>query len=175
MKVGYGMLIMLFLVMAHGHAPKQQEILTASPEAVLLIKKYEGFSPKPYLCPAGIPAIGYGSTRYLNGTVVTISDKKITKHQANLLLQENILSFERNIRKLIKVELTQNQFDAILSLTYNIGTGSLKSSRLLKFVNKNPDDLRIKSEFLKWRKASGVVVKGLETRRASEAELYFTK
>lgn len=69
--------------------------------------------------------------------------------------------------------LTQNQFDALVSFTFNLGEGSLKSSTLLKKVNANPSDTTISSEFLKWNKAGGKVIDGLTKRRQAEAKLYF--
>jgi len=138
-----------------------------------LIKKYEGCQLKAYLCPAKIPTIGYGNTMYENGTKVKIGDE-ITQQRAEELLQYIGKYFENEIKKLLKVTLTDNQFGALLSFTYNLGVGNLRISTLLKKINANPNDPTIKDEFLKWNKAGGKVLAGLTKRRQSESELYFS-
>jgi len=138
-----------------------------------LIKKYEGCQLKAYLCPAKIPTIGYGNTMYENGTKVKIGDE-ITQQRAEELLQYIGKYFESEIKKLVKVTLTDNQFGALLSFTYNLGVGNLRISTLLKKINANPNDPTIKDEFLKWNKAGGKVLAGLTKRRQSESDLYFS-
>lgn len=138
-----------------------------------LIKKYEGCQLKAYLCPAKVPTIGYGNTMYENGTKVKIGDE-ITQQRAEELLQYIGKYFESEIKKLLKVTLTDNQLGALLSFTYNLGVGNLRVSTLLKKINANPNDPTIKDEFLKWNKAGGKVLAGLTKRRQSESELYFS-
>lgn len=138
-----------------------------------LIKKYEGFKAKAYLCPANVPTIGYGSTYYENGTKVKLTDSPITQERATELLEALLVSYERSIDSYCVDTINQNQFDALCSFAYNCGVGNLKSSTLLKKVNKNPNDPTIKDEFLKWNKGGGKVLTGLTKRRIEEAQLYF--
>ena len=139
----------------------------------LFITKHEGLSLKPYLCPAKIPTIGYGNTYYSDGKKVTLLDKQITKQQAFEMFKEIANRFGKRVDELATTKLTQNQFNALVSFAYNVGTGNFASSTLLKKVNKNPNDLTIKAEFLKWNKAGGKVINGLTNRRTEEADLYF--
>lgn len=138
-----------------------------------LIKEFEGFRSKPYLDPIGIPTIGYGATYYLDGRRVKMTDPPITKEQGTELLKKMIVEYELSVNTLVKSSINQNQFDALVSFTYNLGAANLKKSTLLKKVNKNPNDLSIEAEFLKWNKAGGRVMAGLTRRRKAEAELYF--
>jgi lysozyme len=140
-----------------------------------LIKEFEGLSLKPYKCSAGVPTIGYGSTYYENGVRVTMSDVPITKERAFDLLKINASRFAIKVDNLLKKPVTQNQFNALVSFAYNVGSGALASSTLLKLVNNNPNDANIAKEFLKWNKAGGNAVKGLTNRRIKESALYFTK
>lgn len=140
----------------------------------LFITKHEGLSLKPYLCPAKIPTIGYGNTYYSDGKRVTLLDKDITKQQAFDMFKEIANRFAKRVDELVITELTQNQFNALVSFAYNVGTGNFSSSTLLKKINKNPNDLTIKAEFLRWNKAGGKVLNGLTKRRNEEADLYFS-
>jgi len=140
-----------------------------------LIKKFEGFSSKPYKCPAGIPTIGYGATFYPNGTKVTMSDKAITEIEGTALLASMLTKFEQYVDSYCIDTITQNQFDALVSFCYNLGPANLKASTLLKKVNVNPNDESIRAEFMKWNKAGGRALKGLTLRRTAEADLYFKK
>lgn len=138
-----------------------------------LIKKYEGLSLRPYLDAVGIPTIGYGSTYYEDGKNVRMSDSPISKKKAELLLLNVVVDFERGVNRLVTSTINQNQFDALVSFSYNVGLGSLKSSTLLKRVNNNPQDADICYQFSRWNKAGGKVLLGLTRRREEEAELYF--
>ena len=138
-----------------------------------LIKSFEGFYSKPYLDPIGIPTIGYGATYYPNKKKVTMKDKPLTEKEASDLLKEMMVTYENDVKRLVKRELNQNQFDALVSFTYNLGSANLCKSTLLKKINANPCDKTIKDEFLKWNKAGGKVLNGLTRRRNAEAELYF--
>jgi len=139
-----------------------------------LIKDHEGFRSKPYLCPAGIPTIGYGSTYYPDGKRVKMTDEPIDKVSAEVLLRLTLKQYEDCVHNSVKSNINQNQFDALVSFVYNLGCGNLKKSTLLKKVNANPCDPSILAEFMKWNKAGGKVLKGLTTRRHYEANLYFT-
>jgi lysozyme len=140
-----------------------------------LIAEFEGLSLKPYKCSASIPTIGYGSTYYENGTRVQMSDAPITKQRAEQLLQHTADRFASKVANLIKKPVTQNQFNALVSFAFNVGSGALASSTLLKLVNVNPNDIMIAKEFLKWNKVNKVPVQGLTNRRIKESALYFTK
>ena len=139
-----------------------------------LIKKKEGFVSIPYKCQAGIPTIGYGSTYYEDGTKVTMSDPGITEEQATKLLSNTIKGFEKAVNTYVTSDINQNQFDALVSFTYNVGPDQFKKSTLLKYINKNPNDPNIALEFAKWVKVKGNVSKGLVKRRAEESNLYFS-
>jgi len=136
-----------------------------------LIKQFEGCKLKAYKCPAGLDTIGYGNTWYPDGTKVKPGDV-ITQERANELLDIIVEDFAKKVKPLIKQNLTDNNFSALISFAYNVGVGNLKSSTLLKKVNANPKDPSIKAEFNKWTKANNVVLKGLVRRREAEAKLY---
>jgi len=138
-----------------------------------LIKKYEGFRAKAYLCPSNVKTIGFGSTYYEDGSKVKLTDSPITLERATELLEALLVSYERSVDSYCVDTINQNQFDALCSFAYNCGVGNLKSSTLLKKVNKNPNDPTIKDEFLKWNKGGGKVLSGLTKRRIEEAQLYF--
>jgi len=149
------------------------KITNISIKGLDLIKKYEGFRSKPYLCPAKVPTIGYGATYYPNGTKVKLTDKAIDKEYATTLLITMLNTYEKAVDSYTTDNITQNQFDALVSLAYNIGVGNLKSSTLLKKVNINTKDLAIQKEFMKWVNAGGKKLDGLIKRRTEEANLYF--
>ena len=140
-----------------------------------LIKKFEGYSDRPYKCPAGISTIGYGNTYYPNGTKVKITDPKITKEYANEILAHIADEFAADVLKLVKSKISVNQLNALTSFAYNVGVTNLAKSTLLKLVNINPNDAMIAKEFLKWNKVGGKVLNGLTNRRIAESALYFTK
>lgn len=149
-------------------------ITKTGPKGLELIKKYEGFRSKPYLCSAGVPTIGYGSTYYTDGSRVKLQDPRITNEEAEKLLMATLGFYEKSVDSFTRDDITQNQFDALVSFCYNLGPGNLKISTLLKKVNMNPDDVTIRKEFLKWTKAAGKVLAGLVARRTEEADLYFS-
>ena len=138
-----------------------------------LICMFEGFSAKPYLCSAKVPTIGYGNTYYLNGKKVTLLDKPITELEAFEMFKAIADKFADKVSKLVTTPVDQNQFNALVSLAYNIGPANFQKSTLLKKVNFNHNDPSIRTEFLKWNKAGGQVLKGLTIRRKAEADLYF--
>ena len=138
-----------------------------------LIKKYEGFSSKPYKCPAGIPTIGYGSTFYLNGNKVTMKDTPISEEVALSILFSAVEDFSKKVEKLLKVPVNQNQFDALVDFSYNLGIGNFQKSTLLKLVN-NKDFIGASKQFKKWNKSNGKVLNGLTNRRKEEEELFLS-
>lgn len=139
-----------------------------------LIKKYEGFRAAPYKCPAGIPTIGYGATYYPNGTKVKLTDKPVTQREADTMLLNMLKHYEQGVDSFTTDKVNQNQFDALVSIAYNIGLQALKGSTLIRKVNLDPNDKTIKNEFMRWTKANGKVLDGLLNRRKEEAELYGT-
>jgi len=142
-------------------------------KGIPIIKKYEGLKLQAYICPAGIPTIGYGNTFYENGSKVVLGDK-ISIERADSLLISMVQQFEISVRKLAKKTLNDNQIGALTSFAYNVGVSALKNSTLLKKVNDNPNDPTIKDEFMKWTKAGGKVLSGLVKRRHEEADLFFS-
>ena len=139
-----------------------------------MIKSFEGLKLNPYLCSAGVPTIGYGTTRYPNSVRVTMNDRQITKEQADVFLKHDIRQFELAVDALCTDRLTQNQFDALVCFAYNLGATNLRNSTLRIKVNANPNDPTIRNEFMKWNKAGGLAIRGLTRRRQAEADLYFT-
>lgn len=138
-----------------------------------IIKEFEGFRSKPYLCPAKIPTIGYGATHYTDGRKVKLSDSPISEPEAEQLLKDMLKGYEKIVLDNVKSNINQNQFDALVSFVYNLGGLNFRKSTLLKKVNANPMDLTIAHEFMKWNKAGGKVMNGLTRRRKAESELYF--
>lgn len=136
-----------------------------------LIKRFEGCKLKAYKCPANVWTIGFGNTFYEDGTKVK-EGEVITQERADELFDIIISDFVRMTDVLVKSNVTENNFSALVSFTFNVGTGNLKKSTLLKKVNANPKDPSIKAEFMKWTKANNVVLKGLVRRREAEAKLY---
>jgi lysozyme len=136
-----------------------------------LIKKFEGCKLKAYKCPANVWTIGFGNTFYEDGSKVKEGDV-ITQERANELFDIIISDFVRMCNALVKSDVTENNFSAIVSFAFNVGTGNLKKSTLLKKVNADPKDPTIKAEFMKWTRAKNVVLKGLVRRREAEAKLY---
>lgn len=134
-----------------------------------LIKQFEGFSAMPYLCPAGYLTIGYGH-------VVKPQERHhfavgITEPEAVALLRMDIDAAERAVLRLISVPLTDGRFDALVSFTYNLGSGALQRSTLRRKVNRDEHD-DVTAEFAKWVWAGGKKLKGLIRRREAEADLY---
>ena len=148
-------------------------------EGLELIKESEQFRAKPYICPAGVPTIGWGTTKYPTGRKVTMSDKPITIGQANTYLAFDCMEIEKAVETLVKHPLNENQFSALVSFAYNVGINALRNSTLLKKININPFDSSIKAEFQRWNKARNPKTKklevlgGLTKRREKEANLYF--
>ena len=148
--------------------------MKTSNKGIELIKKYESLSLKPYLCPAKIPTIGYGNTYYEDGTKVKMTDKPITKERAESLFFITLFGFEIAVNKYVYSKINQNQFDALVSFSYNVGITNFKVSTLLKKVNLNPIDKDIAYQFSRWNRSKGKVLNGLTRRRKEESNLYFS-
>ncbi len=130
-----------------------------------LIKQFEGCKLTAYLCPAGNPTIGYGRT-----TGVKLG-QTITQAQADAWVVEEYDAFEARVRRIVTVPLTPNQLGALVSFAYNVGTGALASSTLLRLLNAG-DYKGTAAQFARWNKAGGKVLAGLTKRRAAEAALF---
>lgn len=149
-------------------------------EGIELIKHYEGLRLNAYKCSANVSTIGYGTTVYPDGRRVRLGDR-IDARVAHNLLMKDIARFEKEVLSLLKVDLNENQFSALICFAYNVGSDidkdniaeGLGDSTLLKLVNKNPNDPAIRGEFMKWNKAGVKILKGLTDRRNAEANLYF--
>jgi len=138
-----------------------------SHKGIDLIKKWEGLSTVPYLCPANIWTIGYGHTGGVKPT------DSISKEEAELLLQTDLLKFEKQVLSLIIVPLRQEQFDALVSFTFNLGASSLQRSTLRMKLNRG-DYNDAADEFLKWVWAGGKKLPGLLSRRIEERALFLS-
>ena len=103
-----------------------------------------------------------------------MSDPGITEDQATKLLANTIKGFEKSVNTYVTSDINQNQFDALVSFTYNVGPDQFRKSTMLKYININPNDPSIATEFAKWVKVKGNVSKGLVKRRAEESKLYFS-
>lgn len=141
-----------------------------SREGEALLHEFEGFRHEAYLCPANVWTIGYGNTRYEDGSPVRKGDR-ITKERGVALFRNILAGFEAKVKKLVKVELTQGQFDALVSFAYNVGVDALRKSTLLRKLNAG-DYSGAADEFLRWNKGGGRVLNGLTRRREAERELF---
>ena len=148
--------------------------MNCSESGIELIKHFEGLRLTAYVCIGGKPTIGYGSTFYEDGSEVNLGDV-ITQQQANELLMNILSQFEKDVSTLLNgIPVNQNQFDALVSFAFNLGTESLAQSTLLNKLKSNHNDTAIAVEFGKWVMADGQRINGLVIRRRKEAELYFS-
>ena len=136
-----------------------------SQEGIDLIKHFEGCELESYCCSANVLTIGYGTTKNV------VEGMKISQHQAEELLMKDLEEFEEYVEDLIDVPLEQNQFDALVAWTYNLGPTNLKTSTLRKVLNKGAYD-DVPEQMKRWNKAGGQVLKGLVRRRNAEALLF---
>ncbi len=139
--------------------------MKVSQECIDLVKFFEGFEPKAYLCPANVWTIGYGRTKDVQEGDI------LTEPQAERDLFEELDEFAEQVLNTVKVDLEQNELDALTSWTYNLGVGNLRSSTLLKKLNSG-DKNSVPSEMVRWNKAAGKVLAGLTRRREAEAKLW---
>ena len=131
-----------------------------------LVKSFEGFRAKAYLCPAGVPTVGYGHTEY-----VTLGDT-VTEEEACELLRQDVQEAADAVDDLVDVELTQGQYDALCSFIYNLGRTAFTNSTLLKMINMGKSAKEIGPQFDRWIKANNVVVPGLVRRRDAERKMF---
>lgn len=150
-----------------------------SSPGIRLVQRFEGLHDgdastailEPALDPVGIPTLGWGSIYGLDGLRVTLATPAIAPAQATWLLRRDLRRAENAITRLIRVELAQEQFDALVSFTFNVGSGNLLASTLKRKLNRG-DFEGASEEFPKWRKARGVILPGLVRRRAAERALW---
>ena len=141
--------------------------MKTSPKGIALIKEFEGLRLKAYKCPGGVWTIGYGHTADVKPGMV------ISEAQAEEYLKADLIAFEKYLNDL-RLAINQNQFDALVSFIYNVGTGNFSSSTILRKIRANPQDNSIMDEFLRWVYSKGRVLPGLQRRRLSEMKLYFS-
>lgn len=149
-----------------GEEPKQSPTKT-SPKGIDLIKQFEGFRRNAYQDSAGVWTIGYGHTRTARQGMI------ISRTQGEELLKKDLVRFEKAVRDRVTVPLNQNQFDALISLAFNIGVGAFGGSTLLKRLNQG-DYNGAANEFKRWVHAGGRRLKGLVNRREKERQLFLT-
>lgn len=136
-----------------------------------LIQQFEGCRLSPYFDDAGVATIGFGATFYEDGSQVKITDAPITQQRADELLNFQINAFENRVNELVVVPMTENQRAALVSFAFNLGTGSLKDSTLLKKLNSG-DVLGAAVEFSRWHFVKKKPIKGLLRRRVAEMQLF---
>ncbi len=140
------------------------------------IKQYEGYSSTSYNDVAGLPTIGYGHLIDIVGEAYLLNSA-ITTSKALQLLAEDVKEAENAVNSCVMVTLNQNEFDALVSLVYNIGAGTFSSSTVLKKINLRKSKEQISAAWKAWNKATingkKTMVQGLVNRRTSEVELYF--
>lgn len=133
--------------------------------AASLVKELEGLRLVAYLCPAGVPTIGYGHTRGVQlGT-------RISAEQADQLLTVDLERVRLQLMQSVKVPVSEGQFKALLSFAFNVGTAAVKDSMLLKYLNAGKFEAATQ-EFSRWVYSKGERLQGLERRRAREAEVF---
>lgn len=142
-------------------------MFTTSEKGFALVKKFEGLFLRKYFCPAGVLTIGYGHT------AAPFPDE-ITEEQADDFLREDLRKCEIAVNILVKVDMSQSMFDALVSFTFNLGIGALGKSTLLKLLNEK-NYIGASEQFPKWRMAGGKILKGLVRRRAAEQALFLSE
>lgn len=136
-------------------------------KALEIIKKYEGLRLEAYLCPAGVPTIGYGHTQGVK------MGQKISTNTAEIFLDHDYQEAREMVTRLVRVPLTGNQIGALTSFVFNLGVGNLSTSTLLKKLNKS-DYIGAANEFDKWIFSKGIKLNGLIKRRAEEKQLFLS-
>ena len=148
------------------------ELMAVSAKGIDLICSFEGLRLTAYDDGVGVWTIGFGTIKYPNGVRVKRGDT-CTLEQAKSYMKYDLIEFEHTVNSLVKVPLNQNQFDALVSLTYNIGSGAFKSSTLLKKLNLS-DYKGAADQFDVWVNAGGKRMQGLANRRAKEKSLFLS-
>lgn len=144
------------------------EIKSMDLSGINFLVQEEGLRLKPYLDSVGVATIGVGCTYYENGNRVKMTDPAITRERAIELFRNVLKQYETTVWSVTRDDINQNQFNALVSICFNIGVTGFKGSTLLKRVNMNPLDHKIPDAFLMWRKPIELL-----GRRKREAKLYF--
>lgn len=145
--------------------------MKVSDKCINMIKHHEGFVRKPYQDPIGLWTVGVGHLIGDGKKLPKEWNKEFTDEEVDNILCEDLERFEIGIQRLTKVSLTQSQFDALVSFSFNVGLGNFQSSTLRSKLNRG-DYEGASNEFPKWRKAGGKILKGLVRRRADERNLF---
>ena len=140
--------------------------MNISNQGIEFIKKHEGLRLTAYRCTSNVLTIGYGHTGGVK------AGQTITAAKAEEFLRSDLLAAETAVNTLVKVELSQHQYDALVSFTFNVGAGSLKRSMLLFVINEKSSNNTIECQFMRWVHSGGKVSKGLKSRRTEEVDLY---
>lgn len=146
--------------------------MQTSDKGIALIKQFEGCKLTAYQDSVGVWTIGYGWTKPVDGKPIR-AGMTIKQETAERLLKTGLVSYESDVSRLVKVGLTQGQFDALVSFTYNLGARSLSTSTILLKLNAG-DYAAAADEFLRWNKAGGKVLNGLTRRREAERALFLS-
>lgn len=145
--------------------------MRTSPKGIEFIKSFEGLKLESYKCQSGVWSIGYGTTGPDIGPGM-----RITKERADVLFEEDLTYFENEVTESLKVQVNQNEFDALVSFTYNVGATAFRNSTLRRLLNDGAEPPVVAAEFLRWVKVGdGKPSEGLKIRRQKEKELFLTK
>lgn len=146
--------------------------MRTSKKGLQLIKQHEGWRATAYKDPVELWTIGYGHLiKHGEEHLLSVT---LTPEQGEELLKSDVAWAEQAVLKYVQVNIDQNQFDALVSFVFNLGSENFRTSTLLKQINAGATEAEIRYEFSRWNKAKGQVLAGLTTRRQSEADLYFT-
>lgn len=141
--------------------------LSTNAEGYALLRRFEGLRLEAYLCPAGVPTIGYGHTDHVRPGL------RITKEQAEVWLHTDVEASEKHIHRLVTIVLNSNQFSALVCFAFNVGAAALARSTLLSLLNRGWYE-QVPVQMLRWIRAGGRESEGLCARRLAEAALWNT-
>ena len=158
--------------------------MITSEKGIQLIKHFEGCHLKPYLCPALLWTVGYGHVLYPEQNRLPLAQRKSynlkiehfrnwEQSEVDALLKQDLQRFELGVMRYITVPLKQNEFDALVSFSFNLGLGTLQRSSIRSKLNRGDKEGAIET-LLKYCRAGGKILKGLQRRRAAEADLFFS-
>ena len=147
--------------------------MKVSEQCIKMIKHHEGVRTKPYQDPIGLWTVGVGHLIEDGKKLPKEWNRELTDEEVDALLYKDLERFEIGVKRLTKVALSQSQFDALVSFSFNVGLGNLQSSTLRSKLNRE-DYEGASNEFPKWRRAGGKILKGLVKRRADEKALFLS-
>ena len=150
-----------------GEKESETPQLKISREGISFIKRWEGCRLKAYQCSARVWTIGWGHTKTVKSGMV------ITQARANELLAEDLIEYDQAVINFVKVNLTQNQRDALVSFCFNVGIGAFHKSTLLRVLNQG-NYSEAANQFMRWNRAGGKIVQGLNNRREAERKLFLS-